>query len=438
MSFSLEQLEPLIAHWRKAPAIWVAYSGGCDSHVLLHALAALRDKQGYILKAVHINHGLSPLADAWEDHCQQICQQLAVPYTAIAVNARQKDQSLEAAARHARYAAWRKLLQHDEVLALAHHQDDQAETVLLQLFRGSGVKGLAAMPAEQSFAAGRLCRPLLGFSREELLAYAELHGLHWIDDPSNFDTDLDRNFLRHDVMPLLQNRWPALKRVLARTASHQAEAAQLLDELAFRDWHRIHDHDRITIAALRQLTAARQRNVLRYWLAEVCELPLPDTVHLHRIMHEVLPAAEDASPEVIWPGAEVRRYQGQLYAMAPARVECAGQVMPWPDPAQHLLLPDGRRLTLRTVSGQGISPASLAGADVEIRFRQGGEQCRPVGRGQRHALKKLLQEWQVPPWLRSRVPLLYINDELACVVGHCVCEPFQAQADEAGQVIELV
>ena len=212
MSFTTALLKENMMQYSHAKVLWVAYSGGCDSHVLLHSLAALRSELSAEIKAIHINHGLSPLANEWEEHCRQICTGLSIPYLAISVNAKAKGISPEEAARHARYTEWEALLNKDEVMLLAHHKDDQAETVLIQLMRGSGVKGLAAMPAKQKFSLGLLCRPLLGFLREEIVSYAVEHNLNWIDDPSNFDTDFDRNFLRQDVIPLLERRWPALKK----------------------------------------------------------------------------------------------------------------------------------------------------------------------------------------------------------------------------------
>lgn len=323
------------------------------------------------------------------------------------------------------------------MILLAHHQDDQAETVLIQLLRGAGVKGLAAMPAQQSFSQGELCRPMLGFMREEIYSYVLEHNLNWIDDPSNFDIDYDRNFLRHEVVPLLETRWPSLKKTVSRTATHQAEADQLLTELAFQDWHHIHDNNLINISALVKLSEKRQRNVLRYWIADVCELTLPDTVHLQRIMDEVLTAAEDAKPEVIWRGGEVRRFQGFLYAqenMAAAPENC---VLLWPELSKSLVLkPKTSKITAKSIIGKGLSQAKLQDAEVSIRYRQGGETCRPQGRGQTHQLKKLFQEWKIPPWQRAFVPLLYVGEELAQVVGYCINEPFAATKDELGWLIE--
>jgi len=436
MSFNAALLKENITQYRNAKVLWVAYSGGCDSHVLLHSLVALRSEIKAEIKAIHINHGLSPFAPEWEEHCRDTCEQLAVPYIAISVNAKKKNSSPEEAARHARYAEWKKLLNKNEVILLAHHQDDQAETVLIQLLRGAGVKGLAAMPSQQYFSKGLLCRPLLTFLREEIHSYAVEHKLNWIDDPSNFDTDFDRNFLRHDVVPLLETHWPSLKKVLSRTASHQADADQLLTELAFQDWHHVRENNQINISALVKLSEKRQRNILRYWLADICELILPDTVHLQRILNEVLTAAVDAKPEVIWRGGEVRRYQGLLYAQEKLIEPQNDLMLVWPNIEMPLEL-NKNGLTLSAISsvGKGLSQKKLKNTKISLQFRQGGETCRPVGRGQTHQLKKLFQEWKIPPWQRVSVPLLYVDGQLAQVVGYCHCEPFAAIDGEPSWVI---
>ena len=436
MSFNAALLKENIAEYSRAKVMWVAYSGGCDSHALLHSLAELRSEIPAEIKAIHINHGLSPLANAWEDHCRKICSALSIPYLAISVNAKAKDTSPEEAARHARYAEWKALLNKGEVILLAHHQDDQAETVLIQLLRGSGVKGLAAMPEKQNFSLGLLCRPLLGFSREEIVSYAIENNLNWIDDPSNFDTDFDRNFLRHDIVPLLETRWPSVKKILSRTASHQADANQLLTELAFQDWHHVHTDNQIKITELLKLSHQRQRNVLRYWIGDICELLLPSTVQLQRVLDEVLTASEDANPEVIWRGGEVRRYQGMLYAQEKLLEPKNNTELIWPDILMPLKLDSmGLKLTATSSQGKGLSQEKLNNSRISIKFRQGGESCRPTGRGQTHQLKKLFQEWQIPPWQRASIPLIFVNGELAEVVGYCSCEPFASTKDEVSWVI---
>lgn len=449
MSFTPEQLKLNTSPFLSAKVMWVAYSGGCDSHVLLQSLVALRSEIKAEIKAIHINHGLSPLANEWEEHCRLICDGLDVPYLAIKVDASSrksiskplggktsgsKNKSPEEAARLARYAEWKNLVKQNDVILLAHHQDDQAETVLLQLLRGSGVKGLAAMPAQQSFSQGLLCRPLLGFLREELQAYAVEKNLNWIDDPSNFDTDFDRNFLRHDIVPLLETRWPSLKKTLSRTATHTAEADQLLTELAAQDWLNIKNNNQIKINALIELDDKRQRNVVRYWLTTICKVTLPNTVHLQRILDEVLTAAEDATPEVIWQGGEVRRYQGLLYAQEKHIQPEKDSSIIWSNIETPLRQGD-LKLSATASMGSGLSQEKLKNAEITLKFRQGGESCRPVGRGQTHQLKKLFQEWQIPPWQRSSIPLIYVDGELAEVVGYCHCEPFAAINDEPSWII---
>lgn len=412
----------------------VAFSGGVDSHVLLHALVQLRDRlPSSQLHAIHINHGIHPDAGQWARHCSLVCQDLNVSFETHGVDvSRQAGHSLEASAREARYAAFAHTLRDSDMLLLAHHQDDQAETLLLQLIRGSGVKGLAAMPALTRFAQGWLGRPLLRHTRAQLHQYAVEAHLPWIEDPSNMDTAFDRNFLRHTVLPMLHQRWPALDATLARAAQHQADAAELLDEMALLDLPGIADTDtaRMNIEALRQLTPRRQRNVLRYWLHRICALPLPDTVHLQRILDEMLPAEDDAMPMVHWPGAEVRRYREHLYAMQPLQTHDSNWQTHW-DLQTELALPSNEVLGAHQMTGQGLRKTELTNG-VTVRYRLGGERCQLPGREHHHELKKLFQSWSIPPWQRDRIPLVYIGEQLAQVVGFCVCAPFAARPGEMG------
>ena len=436
MSFTPAQLFDQLAQLPPAQRYWVAYSGGCDSTVLLHALASLREQLPAELHALHINHNLHEAAPGWVDHCHAVCEALAIPLTEVNVDARAaKGESPEAAARAARYRIFTEVLRNGDGLLLAHHRDDQAETLLLQLLRGSGPRGLAAMPKHRPQGAGWLGRPLLDFSRQELCRYAEAEQLEWIDDPSNFDTDFDRNFLRQRGLPLLQERWPAAVTTLARAADHQAEAAELLHQLAEEDWQlTAGPHaDTLRIESLLRLTPERQRNVLRYWIDSVNSVPLPDRQRLLRILSEVIPAAEDAEPCIRWPGGQVRRYAGLLYLLTtePASITSP---LKW-DFSDRLELDDGRVLLATPGKGEGLKADLIKQGTITVRFRQGGEVCRPVGRGHRHSLKNLLQEWGVPPWERNRVPLLYVNEAIAAVVGYCVCEPYQAGSDEAGVII---
>lgn len=420
----LRQLEPIAG----SSGFCVAYSGGRDSHTLLHALSRIRDRLGGPLRAAHVNHQLQPDSACWARHCQAVCAELAIPLSVHAVDARATPgESPQAAARDARYDALREALAPDEVLLTAHHQDDQAETLLLQLLRGAGPHGLAGMPESQRFGVGHLARPLLGFTRTALEQYALETGLVWVEDPSNQESSYDRNFLRQAVLPPLLGRWPGLVGTLARAARHQADASELLDELAAADLRSIAGAaDTLSVSALIALSPARQRNLLRHWIRS-CHLPVPDSRQLEAIRREVLDARPDATPRVAWPGGEVRRYRGALHAMqavppAPSRAAHA-----WIDLSNPLLIPGVGRLQLEPAP-TGLDPVALARAPVSIRFRRGGERCRSAGRGGSRPLKDLLQEWGVPPWLRGRIPLLYVGDELAAVVGHCLCEPFVAPA----------
>lgn len=420
---------------RPLPDAWqVAYSGGLDSRVLLQAMAGLRDRLQLPVGAVHVNHGLQAAAEEWETHCRRVCEQLDLELTVLRVDARHASgESPEAAARHARYAALAEWLPAGHCLLTAQHQDDQAETLLLQLLRGGGVHGLAAMPVWTRFGQGTHSRPLLAMSRQSLHAYAVAEGLRWVEDPSNAETGFDRNFLRHDVMPLLQSRWPAVAGNLSRSAGHAAEAAGLLDEMAEMDRMSVSGRqaDTLSLSALGGLSPARQRNVLRHWMKQLSG-HAPSTEVLARVLNDVLCSRADADPCVRWGRHTVRRYRDELFVL-PARepsgefAECSWQL------DEPLALPlSGGVLTATRAVGQGIRSAALADGGVRIRWRQGGESCRPAGRGHRHSLKNLFQEAGIPPWQRGRIPLLYIGDRLAAVAGLWVCEPFQAGPQEDG------
>jgi tRNA(Ile)-lysidine synthase len=466
MFFSPEQLRPFIARLTRAPCYLVAYSGGVDSHVLLHALAQLRAPlAGVELRAIHVNHGLHPHASDWAQHCAQVCAALAVQCEVRVVDARAPPGvSPEDAARAARYAAFAEAMQPDDVLFTAHHQDDQAETLLLQLLRGAGPRGLAGMAEMSRFGTGRLARPLLEFSRAALHEYARAQQLHWIDDPSNADTRFDRNYLRHEILPRLQQRWPAANVTLARSAQHCAEAAELLEVLAQADYQNVrsrtaehgsdlfslragrgeelfdsqlqtqqgregpaaHKAISLSISKLSGLSPARQRNVLRFWI-EQAGLPLPQQRHLERLQRDVLHAAADTEPCMHWPGVDVRRYRDALIAQSPLATFDAMQRHAWTLDAPLRIAHVGT-LTARRNQGAGLR-ADVCAVGVQIKFRNGGERIQPAGRMHHATLKNLFQQAGVPPWLRARVPLLYIGGTLAAVAGFWYAEEFAARAD---------
>ncbi len=377
----------------------VGLSGGLDSIVLLHALATLPEARARGLRAIHVHHGLHADADAWLRHCEMSCAALGVPlHGARVAVARDAGEGLEAAARKARHAVFESELREGEVLALAHHRDDQAETFLLRALRGSGVDGLGAMREWRRFGRGWLWRPLLERTRSQLLACAQAHGLRWVEDPSNADEDFDRNFLRQRVMPLLRERWPHAADALARSAAHCAEAGDLLagEDARCLAQVRTADPNVLRRDALLQLPPARRARVLRGWIAELGLPPLP-AEGIGRIEAELLPAREDADPRFRWRDVEVRAWRDLLQA-GPVRAPLpAGWACEW-DGARPLALPDGSALRL---AGPGGFERPL-----RVHARRGGERIALPARDHSHALKHVLQELGVPPWLRERLPLL--------------------------------
>jgi tRNA(Ile)-lysidine synthase len=430
-AFAPPRLEHVLTHTLGiAPAtpIRVAYSGGLDSTVLLTALVSLR----WPVTAIHINHGLNPAAANWAQHCRDTCTRLNVPLEVVNIEVTDVETlGLEAAARRARYAALRERVRPGEVLVTAHHLDDQAETVLLQLLRGGGVAGLAAMPARTVFGGGWHARPLLAFTRSSLRAYAELPGLTWIEDSSNDDESLARNFLRRRILPALRERWPQAAQVLGRSARHAADAAALLAELAEGDLRTCAGPGAavLSIPALLQLSAPRQRNVLRHWLK--CEqLPLPSDRQLMLLLAGLVTTPASQHSCVRWPGAELRRYRDQLYAFAESARPAPWPARPWVLD-QPLDLPEaGIRLRAHATSGDGIARARIGATPLTVRPRQGGETCQLHAGGHRQALKKLLQAAGVPPWLRQTLPLIYAGEVLVAVADRWVCEPYTARAGE--------
>jgi tRNA(Ile)-lysidine synthase len=410
--------------------LFIAFSGGLDSSVLLHLLA----KQTHLLKkitAVHINHGLSDNAEIWEAHCQQVCQTLNVPLKVrkVTINCYA---NVEAEARKARYAVFRSLIDENDSLVLGHHQNDQAETVLLQLFRGAGVEGLAAMAAIKKFAKGQLFRPLLHLSRHSLTAYAVTHHLNWIDDESNTDCSFSRNFLRHDVIPLLQTRWPGVIKNLDRTAIHCRNAEKHLNDLALMDCPTLNESaNKLPISSLTGLTYSRMNNVLRSWFKKNA-IRMPDTVTFNRLVPEIIYARESADPEIAWDGYCIRRYQKTLYLLKKTDKKTLLPI-DWSSFPNPLKLTMSLGTLQATLSEEGL--CVLPKSTLQVRFRQGGEVF--TWHGQTKALKKLLQEWRIPPWLRDRIPLIYINDELAVVVGYAVSDLFYSSSAETAYQITL-
>jgi tRNA(Ile)-lysidine synthase len=414
-----DRLTRALAGLRGVATLLVAYSGGLDSTVLLYALSRLR--LGLALEAVHVHHGLQGEADAWVRACERTCLALGVPLRVLEVDARAAPgESPEAGARRARYRALGGIMDVQACLVTAHHQDDQAETLLLQLLRGAGPAGLAAMPVIARLGAGWHARPLLGCSRQELRDYARRHGLGWVEDASNLDVAYTRNYLRQRVFPVFTQRWPSASRTLARAARHQAEAVELLAELAEQDRQGAAGTrpGTLSLRALRGLSPARQANLLRHWIRGL-GLPVPDTRQLAQVRAQTLGAHAGRSPCVRWAGAELRRYRDDLHAMAPLPPHDPAMVLRW-DPSAPLPIPHlGLELRGGDLMRLGVA---IPRQGLTVGFRRGGERCRPAAAPHHRSLKTLFQEAGVPPWERERIPLIYADGRLVAVMGHWACD----------------
>lgn len=415
MAFTAEQLRHYLPISDSPSSIWwVGFSGGLDSTVLLHALAQLR--LPVQLRALHINHQISPNANRWQSQCADFCAQVSIPFYAEKVSVVNTGKGIEDAARAARYSVFEKNIARDNYLLTAHHANDQAETLLLRLMRGTGPRGLAAMAAVRALGEGWLARPLLYFTRAELAAYALTHQLTWVDDESNLDDDYDRNFLRNQVMPLLHSRWPEFKRKWQQTAELCAQQEGVMEEIAREDLLRAAPlveriGQSIELNVLVGLSPARKQNVLRYWL-RLNNHTTPEQLHWLQIEQQIFAGRDDAQPRVAWGNVALQTYRERLYALP-------------------LQMPE-LELRMQLSDAQVKPRLKVDLPDLRIGYRSGGERCKPVGRGHSQTLKKLLQEYQLEPWLRDRVPLVFSGDNLVAVGDLWVCADFVAAENEAG------
>ncbi|MBT8118992.1 MAG: tRNA lysidine(34) synthetase TilS [Gammaproteobacteria bacterium] len=423
----------------------VAYSGGLDSHVLLHCFKQLN----VAMRAVHVHHGLQVIADDWVEHCQQTCNQLGVQLDTLYVDAQAKaGTSPEEAARNARYQALHENLKKGECLVTAQHKDDQAETLLLQLFRTASTAGLSAMPANKTFGDHMHIRPLLSFSRQEIEVYARENSLQWVEDPSNQDTSYDRNFLRKDILPLLQRRWPGVSSQLAMVAELQSNNLRVLEDMAAIDLANtistaqtqskafVYDLiSSLSISRLRQLSSSRLLNLLRYWIISTLDQQ-PTRNLLHEIERTLINSQRDANPEVAFYDFVFRRFQGDIYLLRKSNARELQYEIEWnPGSPISIERPD-IRLQVVDSKGGGLK-RDLLDKTFTIRSRKGGEKFHPSGRRHSQSLKKLLQEATIPPWERDVIPLVYLGDELIAVAGLWVSKEYSVAEGEDGWMIKV-
>jgi tRNA(Ile)-lysidine synthase len=418
--------------YKKIKSMTVALSGGVDSVVLLHLLYELQKKHHFTLNVTHVHHGLSKNADKWVKFCEKLCTKLSVPLNVYYVKLPQKKSlGIEGEARRLRYE---KLLQSkSDLVILAHHADDQAETFLLQLIRGAGVKGLSSMAHFDE--SRKLWRPLLHVSRIDIESYAKQHKLKWIEDESNLNTDFDRNFLRVKVLPMLKKRFSHIIKVISRVSSNLAEAQNLLDELAKIDLKNhlksINSEDKLNVNYLNKLSSLRAKNVLRYWL-QINDQLMPSKDHLEEILRQVLTAKKDAELKIeLSEEFEIRRYKDEIYIVQNNKNKLKNYEIVWKGES-IILLPNGSKLTFIKVKGRGIGLDFLKNQKLMISNRKGGESFRPDLKRPTKKIKQLLQESDLPPWERDHLPLIFLDRDLASIPNFGVDIKFQTKLKEVG------
>lgn len=406
--------------------IWVAYSGGLDSHVLLRSLVELKPPN-VKLAAIHVHHGLQAGADEWVVHAKQICEALQVPLEVEYVKI-DNGQNIESAARHARYQAFQKWVQPNELICTGHHQRDQAETCLLNLMRGAGLEGLSAMPVwrrlnQQDDLADHqawLVRPLLNTSYAAIQDYANQHELSWVEDPTNQHIEFRRNFIRHQVWPLLEQVWSNPQAKIAQASAHQAEAAELLQDLAQTDLAEIkYSATRLNWHQLQKLSWSRQKNVLRYWFKHFHHLSI-DQASLDWLRFDAFNENLNAQPKRRFKQAEIRRYQDWIYLLDKSAIRAPFNVLIQQDSDWAK-----QGIKLMPTLGSGLAERWLkSGHEVRLRSLREEDELN------RESLKKWFQHERIPPWERHNWPVVEINSKLAVIVGYRTLTEFQAKSDE--------
>ncbi|MGB0867641.1 MAG: tRNA lysidine(34) synthetase TilS [Granulosicoccaceae bacterium] len=397
-------------------SVVIAYSGGRDSHVLLHAA---KQYAGVSVRALHVAHGMQSAAAHWPDHCAQVCSALEIPLQCLSVDVKTSGQGLEAAAREARYRAFEQNLQPSDLLLLAHHAQDQAETLLLRLLRGTGLRGIGAIPEQRRLGQAFLWRPLLCVAESDIAHYASEQRLQWIEDPSNTSLKHDRNYLRARVLPTLVERWPQTASQLSGAARKAAEAEQLLEELLTPVLDQmINEAGGLNGEKLKLAPSKQQPYLVRFWLARHAD-QMPTEAQLRVLLREVVGARRDADPKLQLLGGEIRRHRDYLFWVDASAFDCP-EPTEWSD--RELALNFGvQRLSMSSEFGQQLLIPK--GAQVQIRCRCGGERIR-LRSGER-PLKKVMQDLSVPSWQRDSTPLLYVDGELAAIWNYLIAPKFK-------------
>lgn len=407
--------------------IAVAYSGGLDSSILLRLVAQYCQSQHINLHAFHVHHGISANADAWLLHAQDVCAELSISFEYRRVQLQKEGFGIEAAARSARYLALGEMCQNNQIdlLLTAHHQDDQAETILLQLMRGTGLAGLAGMDdanfapsllGQKSNVSSLIARPLLGISKQSLLSYSLKNAISFVDDESNQQTIYARNALRLKAMPILQELAPGYAERLTRAAEHARAAMGILVEVAQEDFLRCAQNGEISLIELSRLSPARADNLLRFWMQQL-GMKMPSTARLQEIKHQVLSAKEDARITIAHEDWEIHRYRNQLSASLKVDVQSLSNSelkICWQG-EDALYLPLFKGHLHFDLAESGMSKSNLLGRALLVRTRQGGERLRLASNRPSRDMKSHFQTAGIPYWKRALLPFVFIESQLLFV-----------------------
>ncbi|WP_144391729.1 tRNA lysidine(34) synthetase TilS [Pleionea sediminis] len=433
----IESLEQFLSCNTLPNIWWIGYSGGMDSTVLLYALKQIsRHYPSVQLRAIHVNHGIAEQADEWEEHCRDFCHWLNVKFHSEKVTlSNQTRQGLEQLARKERWRVFQNKISKNDVLWLAHHKDDQVETIFLNLLRGSGVAGVRGMQADSQRYDIQVLRPFLNSCRSQLAEFANTHQLNWIDDPSNFESDQRRNFLRNDILPVIEKQWSGYRDPVVRFGKHMESTQRLLDEFAESDFRQVYkeEQDGLSIADLKVLSWDRLINLLRYWIVQF-ELMAPSSSKLEEFVRQLQESTID-SQITLATGEYCLKQSGQcLYMIPEALTQPVDYEYHWANFPETIVLPKiNRQLTASTNSKRGIRAPDKS-VRVTVRSRKGGERCWPHTRSKATTLKKFFNESGVPGWERDKIPLVFYDEQLVAAVGYFYDYSFFA---EPGSAIEF-
>ena len=438
------EVERFVKH-KNARRLLVALSGGVDSVSLLYKLCELRTHYDLSIAALHVDHQIQPESEQWMKHCQAQCDELKVPLKTIKLNLQDSGHGQEAAARQARYDWFHSQITPADVLVLAHHMGDQIETVLLRLFRGSGLLGLGAMHEIRQFGLGWMARPLLGVSKEEIIAYAKQMDLRYIEDPSNLDTYIDRNFVRHEVLPLIRLRWPSVDQTIFRCSDHLKTIQSSLDKGAQVDLKMflclskptlLGDYGCIRIGDLINLDQTRIVDVLRYWIRRE-GLTLPSTGKMNELMRQVFGNETMGRGGIRWKEGEFRAYRGFLYLLPVQPKLCNPVTQHWQGLDALRIKEVEVALSVRRRRGSGIRVSFIKNSPFILDWQHKARVIRPSRSRHNRTIKNLFQESGIPSWERCRLPYVYLGDDLVCIPGLAVEKAYAASGTEIGLEITI-